>query len=665
MSIKAITVIEEFLRSPAEQHRKNAVTALAALGEKESIARLTDIALTEQDAVSRNRAEQEILSLKGEQLDYAIWLLEVATGNPAQRRIANGILGRLNDQGQVINPPRKSLLTRLRLAFSLHHYLYPSRTMRFRFRSWKSGLLSGLICIVLQFTIFKLAGYWRSINSIEIISLAVLMLILSFIIAILVTQRASPISFHRDRPVAVVVEPVVASFYSFFIAIILALFLWGISIEDLGSFSQMLLTICLITGLAGLVRAGAIFGYGVFSGPRLNKAAQVTTGLMFIILSITLVLFIGWLQTWGDNSGNNPWLIMSWMLDYKSIRGMSWVILTPPAITMAFAFARLDNEHGPVRRMASRRRKRLFSYLVVITGALLVFAVVTLRQELRAMLPVEGYSSISSITFSPDSKKLSSIGYPTHIWDTTSRQEIHVALSLYEAISVTFSQDGKLLSISRYNDVQIADTGTWQIIKNIEGSGYIATFSLDGKQLATRSGSVVRIFNTNTWMESLRFDAKEEIEELKFFPDSRRLAITSSSGIQIWDLNTKQLIGRITRYSYQPAAISTDGNLFATVHDNFALIGNTNHPDNPTARIEFAVPPLAITFSPDSKLLAVGEGSSIKLVDVGTQKLSSTLRGGFAHITGLAFSPDNKIIAATYSNRTIKLWDEWKWRKSP
>lgn len=665
MSIKAITVIEEFLRSPAEQHRKNAVTALAALGDKESIERLTDIALTEQDAVSRNRAEQEILSLKGEQLDYAISLLEKATDNPANRRTANGILGRLNDKGQVINTPRRSPFTRLRLSLSLHNYLYPSRTMRFRLRAWKSGLLGSLIGYVFLYIILNLTEDWRDLPLIGNLFFAVLIVSLSFSMAILVTQRASPISFHHDRLAAVVVEPVFASTFFFVIAIILALFLWGVSIGDLGSFSQMLLTVFLISGLAGMIRVGAIIGYGVFSSRRLNKTAQVTTGLSFAILSITLVFLIVWLKTWGDNSGNNPWLIMGWMLDHRSVRGMSWVILTPPAIIMAFAFAMVDNEHGPVRCKASYRRKRFFLYLVVVAGALLVFAAVTLRREVRAILIDVNYPV--SATFSPDSKRLFSIsGYNSEIWDTTSRQKIYVhQFYAKDANSITFSADGKLLAFSANDFVQVVDSGTGQEIKNIKGPGDIAAFSLDGKQLATKTGSVVRIINTDGWLEYLSFDAKEEIEALRFFPDSRRLAITGSSGLKIWDLSTNQVIGRIRRYSYLPVTVSPDGNLFAVGQDNFVLIGNTKQPDNPTARIELDVPPLAITFSTDNKLLAVGEGSSIKVVDVAAQKVTSTLRGAYAHIISLAFSPDNKIIAAVYRDRTIKLWDEWKWKKTP
>ena len=68
----------------------------------------------------------------------------------------------------------------------------------------------------------------------------------------------------------------------------------------------------------------------------------------------------------------------------------------------------------------------------------------------------------------------------------------------------------------------------------------------------------------------------------------------------------------------------------------------------------------SVAISPDSTKVVSGSGgydNTIKVWDLNTGKLLSTLKGHNDHIYSVAISPDNtKIVSGSYDN-TIKVWD--------
>jgi len=66
-----------------------------------------------------------------------------------------------------------------------------------------------------------------------------------------------------------------------------------------------------------------------------------------------------------------------------------------------------------------------------------------------------------------------------------------------------------------------------------------------------------------------------------------------------------------------------------------------------------------LDFSPDGKTLASGNifESTITLYDAFTGTVVHTLSGHSGNIRGLAFSPDDKLIASSATDNTIRLWD--------
>ena len=67
---------------------------------------------------------------------------------------------------------------------------------------------------------------------------------------------------------------------------------------------------------------------------------------------------------------------------------------------------------------------------------------------------------------------------------------------------------------------------------------------------------------------------------------------------------------------------------------------------------------MAVSFSPDGKIIASASfDKTIKLWQVSTGKLITTLEGHQERLWSLRFSPDGKTLASSSYDSTIKLWN--------
>lgn len=108
--------------------------------------------------------------------------------------------------------------------------------------------------------------------------------------------------------------------------------------------------------------------------------------------------------------------------------------------------------------------------------------------------------------------------------------------------------------------------------------------------------------------------------EACYSPDKKQIATSHSErGIEIFDVDTKELIKKV-------------GNKSA----------------------------YSIRYSPDGKYLAAGFGypnNKIEIWDLQTEKIVLTLKGHFNIINGLSYSPNGEKLASASSDGTIRIWD--------
>src|SRR3712207_3033598 len=113
MSRDPLSIVDEFLRYPDPQMRKNAVTALALVESEKAIRRLVEIALSDSEPQVRKRAEDEILRLDGQQAEWAVEALGAAMKDSERRLLAYAALGRLRSRGLTTTCPQQNLPVRL------------------------------------------------------------------------------------------------------------------------------------------------------------------------------------------------------------------------------------------------------------------------------------------------------------------------------------------------------------------------------------------------------------------------------------------------------------------------------------------------------------------------------------------------------------------------
>ena len=112
---------------------------------------------------------------------------------------------------------------------------------------------------------------------------------------------------------------------------------------------------------------------------------------------------------------------------------------------------------------------------------------------------------------------------------------------------------------------------------------------------------------------------KGSINEIRYSPDGTRLAVASSIGIWMYDMQTYQEVALLTGHT-----------------------GGIN----------------SITFSPDGRTFASGsDDETIRLWNTVTGEHKRTLTGHTDWVNSVAFSPDGRTLTSGSSDTTIRLWD--------
>ncbi len=268
----------------------------------------------------------------------------------------------------------------------------------------------------------------------------------------------------------------------------------------------------------------------------------------------------------------------------------------------------------------------------------------------QELLSLRGHaSSVSSVAFSPDGKRLAS-GSGT--WDATKRAFVSGEVKLWDAqtgqemltlkghtamvVSVAFSPDGKRLAsgsgddINRYpprpGEVKVWDAQTGQELLSLQGGRSVA-YSPDGKRLASASAAGVKVWDAQTGQEMLTLKLRTS-GAVAFSPDGKQLASSSyippvSGQIKVWDAQTGQ-----------------------ELHTFLGRGGVSS----------------VMVFSPDGRRLVSslgglgpGDFGGVKVWDAQTGQELLTLKGGGLG-SSVAFSPDGQRLVSS-AGSTVKIYD--------
>jgi len=289
--------------------------------------------------------------------------------------------------------------------------------------------------------------------------------------------------------------------------------------------------------------------------------------------------------------------------------------------------------------------------------------------------------------FSPDARRLawSCLDGVIKIWDTTTgRLEIDQQSNTHQCRAVAFSPDGKRIALAGFDGtLRLLDASTVPEMLTIFAHPSLVAdvaFSNDGNKLASASyDQTIRIWDATPLDGDPQAPHcvtltghKQLVSGVAFSPDGRWLASSSWDGtVKLWETSASGTPGVFTpRYTLRGhsgnvigVAFSSDKRILASgsvdktvkLWDLQAPVGDslTELRTIPCAERVFS-----IAFSPDGRLLAVGQNSGIALYDPATGREAAPFKQTPAPVPAVAFSPDSRrLVSAGASDPAIKVWD--------
>jgi len=282
-------------------------------------------------------------------------------------------------------------------------------------------------------------------------------------------------------------------------------------------------------------------------------------------------------------------------------------------------------------------------------------------KELKALKNPEEFSAFS-VRFSPDGKRLVSVGDKTiTMWNVESGQIIGI-LKGDATRAAVFSPDGRMLATAIDNVIKLWDDQTGRELKTLSGHNFLISslvFSPDNKKLASAGlYDGVKLWNIASGKEIKTFSGNS----VEFSPDGKLLALSDGDSIfKLLNISTWEPLKTFSNYTDKVESVrfSPDGKIFASIGDDDNTIKLwdviTGQQLNPLKGHSKGVG--TFVFSPDGKTIAWDGGSEIKLWNITNGQSLKTLSGHTSSVYEITFSPDGRMLATGSSDKTIKLWD--------
>ena len=347
--------------------------------------------------------------------------------------------------------------------------------------------------------------------------------------------------------------------------------------------------------------------------------------------------------------------------------------------------------NGQVHRLSVAQEKQLQALLTA--GVKTVRSVPKIDNDL--VLNERPGSSVNSVCFSPDGKRLATAGSERTVIvrdARTGQKTLTLKGHTSSVNSVAFSPDGqRLASGSSDGTVILWDSQTGQQVLTLKGrigiafKGRISThvssvcFSPDGKLLASAGGyydgnyhnSAVKVWDAQTGQEAYPLEGHRGwVHSITFSPDGKRLASAGSDRtVKVWDVQTGQESLTFEGHAREvnSVAFSPDGRRLASASND----GTVKVWDAQTGQEAFifkghAGSVYSVCFSPDGKSLAsAGEfwekGEHIvevKLWDAQTGQKAYSLKGHHGScVHSITFSSDGKRLASASKDGLVMVWD--------
>ena len=271
-------------------------------------------------------------------------------------------------------------------------------------------------------------------------------------------------------------------------------------------------------------------------------------------------------------------------------------------------------------------------------------------------------SQVTEARFTSDGKHLvsGSEDGTVRIWDVASGESTPLHGHGSQILSISLSPDGSFFATgSADKSVRLWTLGRDRlVVRHPDRELNAVAFAPDGARLAVGgAGGLVELCDAATLACHALAGARGEVESVGFLRDGRLVSGSFDATVRLWDAAGRLLKTFVGEEPIASLATSPDGTRVAFAGAAHTLTTlELGSGERKQAHTDGALSGWDVAFSPDGTLVAVGEGSDVRVWDWagGSSRL---LRGHTGLVQHVAFSPSGQMLATASADTTLGLWD--------
>jgi WD40 repeat protein len=275
--------------------------------------------------------------------------------------------------------------------------------------------------------------------------------------------------------------------------------------------------------------------------------------------------------------------------------------------------------------------------------------------SLQVMTALEGHQGIvTSLAFSPDGKTLASAGADRFVkfWDRTTNRLLGQVNIPDAPNALTFSTDGQTLAVATNLEVFFINPSSRRVNQSIQETGGSAlAFSPGGSDLYVHASGRIKIIDLVAGRITLTFpDPFALVPTLSVPGDGTpRVTYESPEAVEGFALSPdgKHIVTYTVDRTVEPGSGAENVRLASWDADTGKYLTEARFPGDLIRSLEY---------SPDGRLLAVGNASEIWLWDTASWQVRVKLAGHVGQIVDLAFPPEETFLLSAGSDGTIRRW---------